>query len=239
MRNRLAIDKRVRVWDLPLRTFHWLLVVVIAVAFLSAEEDSVLNSWHVLSGWVAATLLVFRLVWGFIGGEHSRFSDFLTLRGFGHHVSGLLRGKVEPTLGHNPFGSVAVVLMLLLVAATVWTGGFMGEAGEDLHEFIAWTLLALVAIHVVAVILTSLLSSENLITAMIVGSKPAGRHPGACDARQPGCLALLLSLLVVGASIYAIWRYDPQAFTLRTAESFEHRSGDVQAATEGAEHVED
>ena len=64
---------RVKVWDLPLRLFHWTLVLAIALALLSSEEGSGLNNWHVLSGWVAGLLIVFRLIWGVVGSEHSRF----------------------------------------------------------------------------------------------------------------------------------------------------------------------
>ncbi|WP_262984805.1 cytochrome b/b6 domain-containing protein [Sphingomonas daechungensis] len=73
--RREAVPTRqwIRVWDLPLRVFHWALVLTIAVAFLSSEEDSALNDWHVLSGWVAAVLLAFRLVWGFIGESTAAF----------------------------------------------------------------------------------------------------------------------------------------------------------------------
>ena len=222
----VSSTERIRVWDLPLRLFHWVLVIAIALAFLSSEEDSALNNWHVLSGWVAATLLVFRIAWGFLGGEHSRFSDFLKFGGIGRHVGGLFRGKVEPTLGHNQLGSIAVVLILLLVGGTVWTGAFMGEAGEELHEIIAWTLLGLVAVHIAAVIVTSLLSRENLVRAMVDGTKAAARHPDASDARRPGLLAILLSVLLVGGTIYGIKLYDPEAFTLRSVESFELRSGE-------------
>jgi hypothetical protein len=66
-----------RVWDAPLRLFHWVLVAAIAVAFLSSEEDSPIAAWHMTAGWISAVLLVFRLVWGFVGGEHARFADFL------------------------------------------------------------------------------------------------------------------------------------------------------------------
>jgi cytochrome b len=132
-----ALIERVKVWDLPLRLFHWVLVIAIAVAFLSSEEDSALNDWHVLSGWVAAVLIVFRLVWGFIGGEHSRFSDFIRPSRIAHHLSGLARGEREPSLGHNPLGGVAVVVLLALTAVTLWTGAFGGEAAEELHEVIA------------------------------------------------------------------------------------------------------
>jgi len=214
----------VKVWDLPLRLFHWTLVVAIAVAFLSSEEDSALNAWHVLSGWVAAILIVFRLVWGFIGGEHSRFSDFIRPSRIAHHISGLLRGEREPSLGHNPLGAVAVVILLVLTAVTVWTGAFGGEAAEESHEVTAWVLLAMVAVHVIAVIAMSVLERENLARAMVTGGKPASRHPRARDARSPGVMALLMGAAAIIATAYFILRYDPAAFTLRNAELFEHRA---------------
>lgn len=218
-------SERVRVWDLLLRLFHWTLVVVIAVAFLSAEEGSVLNEWHVLSGWLAAILIAFRLVWGFVGGEHSRFSDFIRPSRIPDHVSGLLHGRREAGLGHNPLGAVAVVILLALTAATVWTGAFGGEAAEELHEIIGWTLLAMIALHIVAVVVMSVVERENLARAMVTGDKPAHRHPGSVDAKPPRVFALVLALLVVAGTAYAILRYDPQAFTLRSAEAFEHRVG--------------
>ena len=221
----IASDRTISVWDWPLRLFHWLLVIVIAVAFLSSEEDSAINQWHVLSGWVATVLLAFRLVWGFVGGEHSRFSDFIRPSRIGGHISGLLSGRRDSSLGHNPLGAVAVLLLLGLTAATVWTGAFGGEAAEDLHEIIAWTLLAMVGLHIAAVIFMSLLERENLVRAMITGKKPATRHPDAVDAKPPGAIGLILALVAAAASAYAILRYDPQAFTLRSAESFEHRTG--------------
>lgn len=230
--------ERIRVWDLPLRLFHWILVVAIAVAFLSSEEDSGLNNWHVLSGWVASALLVFRLVWGFVGGEHSRFADFVKLSGLRHHLSGLARGKIEPAVGHNPLGAIAVILLLLLVAVTVWSGAFLGEAGEELHEVVAWTLLALVAVHVLAVIFTSLLSRENLVRAMIDGTKPRQLHPFTMDAKRPGPVALLLGAATLSGTVYAILNYDPDAFTPRSAESFEHRLESEMTASKDS-HAEE
>jgi cytochrome b len=216
--------QRIKVWDLPVRIFHWTLVVAIAVAFLSAEEDSALNQWHVLAGWTAGLLIVFRLAWGFVGGEHSRFADFVRPGRIGGHLSGMLRGHAEPSLGHNPLGALAVLVLLALAAVTIWTGAFGGEPAEELHELIGWTLLAMVGLHVVAVIVMSRLERENLVGAMITGTKPAERHPGAADARPPSLIGLVAALLITAAAGYAILRYDPQAFTLRSAESFEHRA---------------
>lgn len=231
---------RIKVWDLPLRLFHWALVIAIAVAFLSSEEDSALNDWHVLSGWVAAVLLVFRLVWGFLGGEHSRFSDFLRPSRIPDHVAGLLRGRRETDLGHNPLGAVAVVLLLALTGATVWTGAFGGDASEELHEVIAWTLLAVVGLHIVAVVVMSLVQRENLVRAMVTGDKPVARHPRAVDARPPSILGFLVGTIAIVGTAYAILRYDPQAFTRRSAEAFEHRaapqSGSSQAPADEREN---
>jgi cytochrome b len=215
---------RVKTWDLPLRLFHWTLVVAVALAFLSSEEDSALNNWHVLSGWLAGVLIMFRLAWGFIGGEHSRFADFVRPSRIPHHLANLAGGHSQPSLGHNPLGAVAVVVLLALVAVTVWTGAFGGEAAEELHELIAWVLLAMVALHIIAVIVMSKLERENLVGAMVTGTKPAARHPGAADARPPGAMALLLGAMVVTATVYFIVQHDPDAFAPRSAESFEHRA---------------
>jgi cytochrome b len=217
-------DSEVRVWDWPLRLFHWLLVIAIAAAFLSSEEDSGLNQWHVLSGWVAGLLIVFRLVWGFAGGEHSRFSDFIRPARLFSHIRELGRGRVEPSLGHNPLGAVAVVLLLGLAVVTVLTGAFGGDAAKEVHEIIGWTLLAMVVVHILAVFGMSLLQRENLVRAMITGTKARTRHPGAIDARPPRLVGIALTVLVVSGALYAILKYDPQAFTLRSSEAFEQRN---------------
>jgi cytochrome b len=217
-------DRNVLVWDWPLRAFHWLLVITIAIAFLSSEEDSALNQWHVLSGWVAGLLLVFRLVWGFAGGEHSRFSNFIRPSAIARHISELRMARVHPSLGHNPLGALAVVVLLGLIAVTVWTGAFGGQGGEDLHEIVAWTLLAAVAIHVIAVIAMSLLQRENLVRAMVTGRKAGEQHPHAVDAKSPTAVGIMLTAGVLAAAIYGVLRYDPEAFSLRTSEAYEHRS---------------
>jgi cytochrome b len=227
---------RIEVWDLPLRLFHWLLVLAIAVAFLSSEEDSPLNQWHVLAGWVAGVLIVFRLVWGFVGGEHSRFADFIHPSRIGDHISGLFRRRAERTLGHNPLGGVSVIVLLALVAVTVWTGAFGGEAAEDLHELIAWMLLAFVGLHIAAVVIMSFLERENLVAAMITGTKSEERHPGATNARRPNIVGVLLTIVVLVGTVYGILQYDPQAFTLRRAEAFEQRSNPTGEASQERTH---
>jgi len=219
--------RTIKVWDLPLRLFHWLLAATILVAFLSAEEGAPLRGWHIPAGWTAGVLIVFRLVWGFAGGEHSRFADFVRPSRIGAHVSGLLRRSAEPTVGHNPLGGISVLALLTLVAATVLTGAFGGEGLAGLHEAIAWTLVAVIALHVAAVVVMSLLERENLALAMITGRKPADRHPGAVDARRAPLLGFGAAALVTAGTIYAILQYDPQAFSSQRATVTERHPASV------------
>lgn len=230
-------SRKIRVWDLPLRLFHWLLVAAVALAFLSSEEGSPLSDWHIASGWAAAVLIAFRIVWGFVGGEHSRWSDFVRPSGLATHLRELARFRPAPTPGHNPLGALSVLVLLALVAGVSGTGAALGEAGEELHELLAWTLLALIALHVVAVAVMSSLSRENLIGAMITGRKPADRHPDAHDARRPPWFGFILAALVVAGTVYAVQTFDPLAFTPRSVEAYEHRS-EAEGTGEAGREVE-
>src|SRR3546814_6950111 len=94
------------------------------------------------AGWTAAVLLVFRLVWGFIGGEHARFANFVRPSRLLSHVRELVTGHPQRTIGHNPLGALAVLAMLIATGAVLWTGIQVeaGQADEDLHEAIAYGL---------------------------------------------------------------------------------------------------
>ncbi|WP_395651722.1 cytochrome b/b6 domain-containing protein [Brevundimonas sp.] len=202
--------RTIKTWDWGTRLFHWLLVAAIAVAFLSSEEGSALSPWHVPAGWVAAILIAFRLVWGFVGGEHARFVNLIRPSRMAGHVRGLFAGRVHASLGHNPLGGIAVIVLLALVAATTFTGI---TGGEDGHEAIAYMLLATIALHVVAVVAMSFLTRDNLIGAMITGRKKTTHFPNAQDAAPPARVAIPLAVLVVAGSAYAATRVDPLAFT--------------------------
>jgi len=169
MQSPSAETAQIRVWDLPLRLFHWLLLAAIAVAFLSAEEVSPLNQWHMLSGGGAAVPIVFRLFRGFGGGEHARFSGMFNSGGLGHHIGEVLWFKPKPALGHNPLGRISALLLLATAAATIWTGKEIvlcqNVAFEEFHKIIGWSLLTLVGFHVAAVIQMSALTREILIGA--------------------------------------------------------------------------
>lgn len=225
--------RTIKTWDLGVRLFHWLLVASVALAFLSSEEESALSAWHVPAGWVAAVLIAFRLVWGIVGGEHARFSNLIRPSRMKGHVRGLFVGRVHASLGHNPLGGVAVLALLALTAATVFTGV---AGGEESHEIIAWALLAMIALHVVAVVAMSFLTRDNLIGAMITGRKKTTHFPDAQDAAPPARLAVPLAVLVVAGSAYAATRIDPTAFTPGAkAEAGEGSEGEEMEAYEADE----
>jgi len=219
----------IRVWDIPLRLFHWSLVAAIAVAFLSSDEDSAIADWHVAAGWTAAVLIAFRLAWGFLGSENARFASFVRPSGILPHLRGLRAGHVERTLGHNPAGAIAVLVLLASVAAVAATGYLALQGGEEeLHEVVAWGLLALMALHIVAVIATSMLSGENLTRAMVTGRKRAADHPNAQSTTPSSIVGLLVALGIAGALAAVITTFDPSPFSLKdreTSEQMERHTG--------------
>lgn len=202
----------IRVWDLPVRLFHWLLAGTILVAFVSSEEESPLAPWHVPAGWIVAVLIVFRLVWGFVGGEHARFADFLRPAQLRHHLGGLLAGKPARSVGHNALGGVAILALLGTVGGVVYTGITVQGEGEGLHEGLANLLIGLIVLHVVAVVAMSLLTRENLTRALVTGRKRADLHPGVGDAQPPLTIALPLATIAIGAAAYGATVIDRTAF---------------------------
>jgi len=193
------------VWDPLVRLFHWTLVVAFTLAYFSQEGpfedllDQVDGDWlqaiHVWAGYTIAGLLLFRLLWGFAGPRHARFSDFVrgpreTLR----YVKDVLTLRAPRHLGHNPAGGAMIVALLLSLTITVVAGLMLYGADKGLgplaslllassdaaihsikevHEFFANFTLLLVVGHLVGVIWESLLHRENLAHAMITGRKRA------------------------------------------------------------------
>ena len=178
---------RILVWDAPVRLFHWLMVISFAGAWLTAESER----WrlvHVTLGYTIAGLVAFRLAWGLLGTRHARFASFVRgPRAVLGYLRSLLRGTPERHTGHNPAGALAIVALLLLaigVTATGWAtyGDVGGHWVGELHEGIATAMLALVGVHVVAVIASSWLHRENLVGSMVTGRKVA---PVADAIRAP------------------------------------------------------
>ena len=209
------ITTKIRVWDAPVRVFHWLLVLSFAGAYLSAESER----WrllHVTLGYTLGGLVAFRLVWGLAGTRYARFANFV--RGPQAVLAYLhsLRTKLpQHHLGHNPAGAVAIVLLLLASVALVASGWAIyndvgGEWLSELHELAANGMLLLVAVHIAGVLWASLLHHENLVRAMVTGQKYGAPADGI--RRTWAALAVLLVLAVLGYW-WLQWQSVPDAIT--------------------------
>ncbi|MFZ2540801.1 MAG: cytochrome b/b6 domain-containing protein [Gallionella sp.] len=177
------MSKRILVWDVPTRVFHWLLVLSFAVAFLTADSERN-RDIHVIFGYILLGLLVFRLLWGFIGTRYARFTAFLF--GLGEVVT-YLKSLVKRTpahyVGHNPAGSVAIWLLLVLGVASGVSGVLVyqdvgGDELVELHDVVSYVMLAVVVVHVLGVLVSSVMHRENLVRAMITGFKSADSSEG-------------------------------------------------------------
>jgi cytochrome b len=232
------------VWDLPTRVFHWLLFAAVAIAYLTGgEEEGGQFTLHVGAGYLIAALLVFRIVWGFVGSEHSRFRDFIpTPTRVKEHVQGLLAGKPKHYAGHNPVGGIAVFAMIAILIATLYTGLFGG--GEELHETFANLILIVAIVHVVGVIAESVLTGENLVPAMIHGRKNLPEDTeGARDSKPAGAGRVLASLAaVVIAAVAGVSTgatpWPPTEAAFEGGEHNEHEAGEHEGGGHEDEYGE-
>ncbi len=208
---------RVRIWDWPTRAFHWLLVALIGALWWTAENDEV--ELHVTLGIVTAGLLLFRLVWGVIGSSTARFSNFLKgPRG----VVSYLNGRAAHAIGHNPLGGWSVAAMLALLSAQVGLGLFAededglawgplsplldGDTVEwvtELHEWLFNLILALIALHVAAIVFYAIAQRRNLIGPMITGNGDAPN--GVEPMRGAPAWRLLVAAVIAGAAALWLW----------------------------------
>lgn len=210
--------QRILIWDLPTRLFHWTLALCFAGAWLTTESDQWL-SVHVFLGYLMLGLVGFRVIWGLAGTHYARFSSFW----FGPkealaYLRQVVSGKAARHIGHNPTGSLAIYLLLLLTlvvgitgfftlggeeqqgVVAAWMGIVQGRFFKKLHEFSADLMLLLVLGHLAGVVVESLLHKENLARAMLTGTKLAAT--GAPAARPRGLVALLMLVLMAA---FGVW----------------------------------
>ena len=207
---------RVRVWDLPTRVFHWLLVACVVLLVATAYADAM--QWHARIGYAVLALLLFRIVWGVMGGRWSRFASFA----YGpRSVAAYLRGSAHPDhlVGHNPLGAGSVFAMLVLLLAQVATGlvgddeiAFTGPlnrfvknstalAATWYHKAVGqWLIVALVLLHVGAVLYYLKKKRQNLVHAMVVGDKVLGA-PAPASRDDAASRVVALVVLAVCAAL--------------------------------------
>lgn len=208
-----------RIWDLPTRLFHWLLAACTIGLVVSAKVGGNAMVWHFRLGYVVLALLLFRLVWGFVGGYWSRFSSFF------YSPARILRymrgqGEAQDHVGHNPLGALSVFGLLGMLVLQVLTGLFSNDeiafAGPLTRfvsgDWVSWAtglhkevgqylVMALVALHVLAIVFYTVVKKESLVGPMISGDKtlttpvPAARDDAA--ARVGALVVLLLCSALV------------------------------------------
>jgi cytochrome b len=208
---------RILVWDLPLRLFHWLLVLLVVVSVVSAKIGGNAMQIHLLSGYTILALVLFRILWGFLGGTHARFASFV--RGPAAviaYLRALPRHQAGQHLGHNPAGAWSVIIMLIVLLAQAGTGLF---ANDDIategplaklvskalsdritgaHHLNVKLLYALIALHLSAVAYYLLYKHENLIRPMLTGFKHSATGLGE-SVQQQGKTWLAAALLAACA----------------------------------------
>jgi cytochrome b len=203
------MSERILVWDAPTRVFHWLLAASFVGAFLTADSER-WRDIHVLLGYTFAGLIGFRLVWGLIGTRYARFRSFLFRpRELVEYLQSLLARAPRHYLGHNPAGSIAILFLLsvgVVTAASGWAAynDIGGDWLKELHEGAAFAMLAVVAVHVGGVMLSSMLHRENLVRAMITGRKAGAPALGIRRSH-----AWLAAMIVATVTAFWVW-YPPQ-----------------------------
>lgn len=223
---RPPVRTRVRIWDLPTRLFHWSLAAAVFGALGTAWVGGNAMVWHMRCGLAVLALLLFRIIWGVVGGRWSRFARFVYAPAT---VLRYLRGEVRPgdhfEAGHNPLGAFSVFALIGFLAVQVATGlvaddeiAFQGPlnrfvatdrglAATSWHrDFGQWILLALVALHLAAILFYLLRKQTNLLRPMITGDKPipptdVDTLPSA-DTARTRALALLLGAACAGLALW-------------------------------------
>lgn len=214
--------KTLRVWDLPVRLFHWALALSIVLGIIFVKIGGNAIEWHAYCGYVTLTLVMFRIIWGFVGSWHARFLNFVPSP---KRLIAYLRGQTDGGLGHNPLGAFSVLALLLTVLIQALTGlfadddiFFQGPLAKyasnstvafltSVHHFNQYIIFALVGLHLLAIFYYLLVKKDNLIKPMITGDKnaPANISSQAVDtARQR--LAALMILLGLSIGLYYLIR---------------------------------
>ena len=218
--------RQVQIWDPAVRVFHWLLVALIAFMWWSGTQKGTWLTYHFWSGYAVLTLILFRIVWGFVGGTHARFADFIYgPRAIIGYLKTLPSRTAAKFAGHNPVGGWSVVLMILCIAVQVgtglfannddtslegplakWVSGNMSNLLTSIHRININILLALIAVHIGAVAYYLVYKKENLIGPMVHGRKHLPEALAAAERRIGGWGSALAVLAIAVVGVYFLVR---------------------------------
>lgn len=208
--------KRIKLWDLPTRIFHWSLFALVAAAIISGQVGGNAIELHGKLGLAIVGLVVFRIVWGFAGSTYARFSQFFPTPST---IAAYLRGEWRG-LGHNPVGALSAFALLALVLAQAVGGLFANDdiafrgplfslVGKELsdrisglHHLASNLLIAFVVLHIAAILFYKHVKKNNLILPMITGWKDVADGQGE-SARGGGAVAFVVALVIALGAVYA------------------------------------
>ena len=219
LRAKEGLKLPMRVWDAPTRLFHWAIILLIAGSYISISLDAV--ALHLIFGYTMAALLLFRIVWGLVGSETSRFSKFLRSPIAGlRHLSKFRAREPDTQVGHNEAGGWMVLVLLLILVVQVVTGlcanddgategplaKYVGKARSDwlsgIHGLNFNILVGLMILHVAAIVAYAVVKKHDLVRPMITGKK---RLPAATRAPRMASTALAgVVLAVAGAAVWVL-----------------------------------
>jgi cytochrome b len=218
------MKKIIRIWDLPVRLFHWLLVICLITSFVTVKIGGNAMDFHARAGYCALALIIFRICWGFVGSHHARFVNFMPSP---KSLLGYVSGKTKAGLGHNPLGAMSVLALIISVGLQAITGLFANDdimfegpfakyVSNDMvalltsiHRLNETVLIILIALHSCAILYYQKYKGENLIKPMLLGDKeidPSEEakysptdlgHASKDGGLQRGLALLLLSLIAL------------------------------------------
>ncbi len=209
------------VYDVPTRLFHWLFSGLFLFSFgiaKTVDDESLVFSYHMLSGLLLGGLVIWRVIWGVMGSQQARFSGFsLNPVHLKDYFLGIVSGSKKRWLGHNPASSWAAITMFALAFGLAGTGYLMStgnkEAFEDIHEFMANSFIVIVVLHISGVILHSMRHRDAIALSMIDGKKETS-EPATAIPSSRRLAAIILIALVISSGLYLYKNFDPQTRTL-------------------------
>jgi Cytochrome b len=217
--------RRVLVWDLPVRLFHWALVLLVVFSYATGKVGGAWMEWHLRSGYAILALLAFRIVWGFAGSESARFAAFVRApRAVSQYVRTRLAGHAATVPGHNPLGGWAVLAMLLVLLLQATTGLFADDEIATqgplaakvssalvsrmswIHSWNEWAVVTVVAVHVLAIAIYRYAWGVRLVPPMIHGRMELADGVVAPRSRH-AAFALVVFALACAAVYYLVVIY--------------------------------
>lgn len=208
----------IQVWDLPLRIFHWLLALAVLAAVVTGELGGNLIDWHGRIGVLILGLLVFRIIWGFVGTTHARFASFFPTPA---RIAAYLKGQWQEGHGHNPLGALSVIALLGVLATLVGAGLFanddiafhgplfhlvdesLSDTLSSVHALAFNVLAGLLVLHIAAIAFYARVKKLNLVVPMLTGKKIVPKEQAA-PAVKIGVLRFVVALVLAAAVVWGV-----------------------------------